>query len=340
MKKTDLDEGACIYGATILLKQHKALAEEVDNLRNGGEDIEFIHRARVASRRLRATLPLFADCLPRKKTRSWVKEIRTVTQKLGEARDSDVQIEVLEKFQEKIDDRQYRPGINRLLLRLRQQRENLQQPVERAIDHLVESQVLDKMNDYLDPLAAREESVYLYTPALYRHSFTSASQRLDKFLSYDAVVSHPEAVQELHQMRIAAKWLRYTLEAFASLYADALKTYIDSVKEVQDLLGEIHDCDVWFEFLPQFSLDEDKRTLAYYGNSDPMLQLIPGIQYFKADRQQKREKTYAEFQSHWQQWKEAALWEKLRQTLQTPVLQPETIYPPIDSQSDTQAEHG
>jgi CHAD domain-containing protein len=55
----------------------------------------------------------------------------------------------------------------------------------------------------------------------------------------------PRAVEALHDLRIAAKRVRYLLElvgpACVGRDADAL---IKDVKGLQDLLGEIHDCDV------------------------------------------------------------------------------------------------
>src|SRR5512141_1839971 len=84
------DEAFCVFGACVLEKHLQALSEEVEGVRAGMEDIEFVHRARVASRRLRATLPLFAGCLPRKKTKKWLSQIRAVTRALGAARDTDV----------------------------------------------------------------------------------------------------------------------------------------------------------------------------------------------------------------------------------------------------------
>ena len=332
-----LDEGACVYGAKILAKHAKALAEEAGGLQGGGQDIELIHRARVASRRLRATLPMFADCLPRKKSKSWLKQIGKVTKKLGDARDSDVQIEVLEKFEAKITEEQYRPGVSRLLLRMRQQRAELQPSVLRAMDRLADSKSLDEIRDRCDRLADRENNVYLYTPALYRHSFHAIQQRLDTLLTFEDVVPHPEASQELHQMRIAAKWLRYTLETFAPLYTNELKIFIDSVKEIQDLLGDLHDCDVWLDFLPQFMQEEQRRTLDYLGSAEPMQALEPGLESFRADRQQKRDNSYQTFATRWRQWKDEALWDKLRQTIQVPFLQPEDIAPSPASGAESKA---
>jgi CHAD domain-containing protein len=79
----------------------------------------------VASRRLRAALPLFQTCLPEKKYASWSNKSVLVTQALGEARDTDVQLEALENFYRALPEARYRSGINRLMLRLRQKRQKL-----------------------------------------------------------------------------------------------------------------------------------------------------------------------------------------------------------------------
>ena len=44
-------------------------------------------------------------------------------------------------------------------------------------------------------------------------------------------------------MRIAAKRLRYLLELSEPLLGQAAKKATKTIKELQDLLGEIHDCD-------------------------------------------------------------------------------------------------
>ena len=68
--------------------------------------------------------------------------------------------------------------------------------------------------------------------------------RIDEVWGYERVVQQPDAVTELHDMRIACKRLRYLLEIFSVAFSDDLEPYIDQVKELQDLLGDIHDRDV------------------------------------------------------------------------------------------------
>ncbi len=322
------DQGTCTFGAGVLLGHVQALEAEVEGVHSGHVDIEYIHRARVASRRLRAALPLFIGCLPEKKSRQWLKEIRKVTRALGEARDADVQIERLEQVEKDLSAPRYRAGVLRLLLRLKQRRARLQKPVSKAMERLTESGVLPAMHERLAPIAEQAELIYIYTPDLYRHSFNAITARLEAFLAFDAIVPQPEKVTELHEMRIAAKWLRYTMETFAPLYGINLKPYIKAVKDAQEHLGEIHDADVWIAFLPQFLLEEHKRTVQYYGHDLPFRRMVAGIRYFEQERKLARAAQYEQFFREWEGCKAEGLWDDLHRTIQTPFLHPENMYPP------------
>jgi hypothetical protein len=72
--------------------------------------------------------------------------------------------------------------------------------------------------------------------------------RLDELRSFSAAVHDPSAVTELHDMRIAAKRLRYVLEMTAPALGPAAEEGAKDAKKLQDVLGEIHDCD---EFEPR-----------------------------------------------------------------------------------------
>jgi hypothetical protein len=68
--------------------------------------------------------------------------------------------------------------------------------------------------------------------------------RLDELVSFTPRVLDPDEVEALHDMRIAAKRLRYILELFAPRLGPEAARAAKSAKKLQDLLGEIHDCDV------------------------------------------------------------------------------------------------
>jgi CHAD domain len=68
--------------------------------------------------------------------------------------------------------------------------------------------------------------------------------RLDELCGFMPKAADPEEVVALHDMRIAAKRLRYILEITGPCFGSYAKTATKMTKDLQDLLGEIHDCDV------------------------------------------------------------------------------------------------
>jgi hypothetical protein len=82
--------------------------------------------------------------------------------------------------------------------------------------------------------------------------------RVAELLSWEPFVSDPTRVEELHNMRISAKRLRYTMELFAPFYGPDFKAAISQIKKIQEQLGNIHDADVMVPALA----DHLRRLLA------------------------------------------------------------------------------
>ena len=68
--------------------------------------------------------------------------------------------------------------------------------------------------------------------------------RLDELCGFMPRAADPAEIVALHDMRIAAKRLRYILEITGPSFGPYATTATKLVKDLQDLLGEIHDCDV------------------------------------------------------------------------------------------------
>jgi hypothetical protein len=68
--------------------------------------------------------------------------------------------------------------------------------------------------------------------------------RLAELEAFVPRVFDPGEVEAQHDMRIAAKRLRYLLELSDFCFGPYAEKAARHVKELQDLLGEIHDCDV------------------------------------------------------------------------------------------------
>ncbi len=306
-----------LFGADSLFTQVGALAREIAGVKQG-EDIEFVHRMRVASRRLRTRLQIFASWLPAKKGESWRKQIRRITSALGEARDTDVQLHFVRQFREQLADAHARPGLDRLILRLEQRRTRAQRRVLKALEKVEANHALDELAQTLRQLRVLRhlQHVESRSPSLYRLAGQAISARLADMLSYEPYVHQPENVTELHAMRIATKHLRYVMELFAALYPGELKKYLQATRAMQDLLGDIHDSDVWQGELAQFLKKELARAQRYLGHTRGIHRLRAGIEALSADRRAFREKRYQEFVSLWERLAQESLWQELLKTIQ------------------------
>ena len=83
-----------------------------------GEDIEELHAMRVSSRRLRAAMDAFEGAFPRTSFRPYLRQVKRVTDVLGDARDLDVAVERLTRLLPELHAEE-RPGIEGLIARYR-----------------------------------------------------------------------------------------------------------------------------------------------------------------------------------------------------------------------------
>jgi CHAD domain-containing protein len=74
-----------------------------------------------------------------------------------------------------------------------------------------------------------------------------ARVRIDEVWRLGARSRDPQEKEALHDMRIAAKRLRYLLEITEPCFGRPAKKGAKIARGLQDLLGEIHDCDVMSE---------------------------------------------------------------------------------------------
>jgi len=75
--------------------------------------------------------------------------------------------------------------------------------------------------------------------------------RAGELRSFAPAALDASASDTQHDMRIAAKRLRYVLEATGFCFGRPAATALRRAKDIQDLLGEVHDCDVMLPRLHQ-----------------------------------------------------------------------------------------
>ena len=112
-------------------------------------DIEGVHDMRVATRRLRAAMEIFAPCFPKKRHKKALRDVKQLADTLGERRDPDVMIERLRGVAERLTQDDH-PGIESLCDELLADQENANRRLSDALTQVRE----DKLPERLRLLAA------------------------------------------------------------------------------------------------------------------------------------------------------------------------------------------
>jgi CHAD domain-containing protein len=318
-----MDGSFRLLAARYLRKQARRLIEQLKGVPEAS-DVEYVHQARVASRRLRAGFQVFCDCFGRKRLKRWRKHVRRLTQGLGPARDRDVQIEFVQGVLAQLDQKAYRPGVARLLLRLEQSREAIQPLVVKAAGRFQTSGTAEKMLAAAKKTRSQRKSrgLTLQSPFAFAQAQEHVCGRLNELIEYEDCLGDPEDHEQHHAMRIAAKRLRYTLEIFQPVYEGRLDEFTRAVKQLQTLLGDIHDCDVWVADLETFLEEERQRTVAYFGHDRSFARLKAGLEYLQQERRAHRRQVFEQLAQYWRELDQKCLWEELIQTLKSPLERP------------------
>jgi CHAD domain-containing protein len=145
-------------GARIVRVRARELFEHADGVLDT-RDIERVHDMRVASRRLRAVLEIFAPCFPQSEFKGVLRDVKQLADALGERRDPDVHVDALRAFA-KTQLAANRHGVQRMIedLEARQARGNavLAAELERAEERGLHERLL-ALADAADPGEPPEE---------------------------------------------------------------------------------------------------------------------------------------------------------------------------------------
>jgi putative phosphoesterase len=290
------------------------LSEGFDNLIAGvidNQDIEYVHKTRVGSRRLRIALSLFAICFPKKEYKIWNKDIKKVTRLLSQARDLDVQLSFVEGYLEKLDTTAEKAELNVLLKDYKNRRKNIQTAVIIGLEELKSAQTLTKLRGCCENLMTKRTDADIDLGQLLQSAHINISLRLNAFLALKQYVYLENNPSRHHQMRIYLKKLRYTMECFAPLYENKFEAELQQIKTFQDTLGEIHDCDVWLDYIQQFNRKLQRKPQLKDTKKPSSMDSDNSLQIFALYIGGRRKKYYRQFVDYWNQSVKTGLFDQL-----------------------------
>jgi CHAD domain-containing protein len=197
-------------------------------------DPEYVHRLRVATRRSGAALRLFGRWLPDKPLRRAKRRLRALRQAAGAARDWDVFVAELHQRRAQMRDKE-QAGADFLIGYASGQRDAAQY-------HLNEAGAAygPYLKDLIDDTVAAVRE-----PAGGPRTLRDLGQELllELLQELDWAGARPlEDYEQLHQVRILGKKLRYAMEVFADCFAPPFREVIyPQVEEMQEILGHAND---------------------------------------------------------------------------------------------------
>jgi CHAD domain-containing protein len=226
---------------------HARLREQVAELKARDPQVrrdvyDGVHKMRVALRRLRSALATFRPLLDEEVTEPLRDEMRWIAGVLGEARDAEV---MHERLRNMLDEQPRELVLGAVRRRVNTELGGAYRDAHAASLEAMESERYFALLDRLDALVAdppwaplAQQPAREVMPGCVRRDF----RRLRRLvaLADDAAGQH-ERDERLHEVRKAAKRVRYAAETLAPVYGDDAGRFVEATKRLQSTLGDHRD---------------------------------------------------------------------------------------------------
>ena len=201
-----------------------------------GGDAHGVHQARVASRRLREAVPVLTSDVKGTKSGKALGKIRRLTGALGTVRELDVTIQILDTLVAK--ESLPRPALEAVRGRVVTERDERRAVMLKRLER-VNLEKLDRRLASMDGVVAEAGS------EAWRDALGARMLKRSKALATAiAAAGHMYSPEQLHQVRIAAKKLRYAMELAFDAGVKTASAPVRAVKRAQETLGRLHDLQV------------------------------------------------------------------------------------------------
>jgi inorganic triphosphatase YgiF len=210
------------------------------------DEVEYVHQARVALRRLRSAFSLFRPVLPRQTVAPILDALRSLGTALGAARDWDVF--VTETLPPLAADLGQAPGLPALLAQARSLRAAARAAARQAVAAPAYTSLLLDLGEALVArpwrAALDERAAALAALPLQDFAARLLSRQARRVRRAGRGLDGLDA-EALHALRIEVKKLRYATEFLQRLYTrKAVREYLACTAELQEILGGLNDAAV------------------------------------------------------------------------------------------------
>jgi CHAD domain-containing protein len=198
-------------------------------------DADAVHRLRVATRRTIAAVDAFRELIPHRQRAWFTKRLRRLRRAAGAARDLDVLGERLARHPD-AERSAGNAARRRLVAMLSRQRAGSRTPIHEARDRLRAGDWQGHVDRLVDAVARAphgDETFEDFARRRFRRLVSRFFHRVDRRL---------HGADEIHELRIEGKKLRYALEIFAPVFPDRVtRKCMTALERLQEQLGEFTD---------------------------------------------------------------------------------------------------
>lgn len=225
-----------------LLEQFEVMLREEPKAWKGTNP-EGVHQMRVATRRIRAALRAFKRVLPTGDRKQFSLEFKWLARVLGDVRDLDV---YWNKFQDQLG--LIAPGdaagLGPYLVHLEKQRQEARNELRSCLAGQRYQPLCERFTEFLRRGAAADVEQSSRALTISGFAARCIGKQYARVLREGRSISLASPEDQLHELRIDSKRLRYLFEFYRVVYGKSLTPFVKRLKKLQDLLGELQDARV------------------------------------------------------------------------------------------------
>jgi CHAD domain-containing protein len=253
--------------AALLKKRLDSFTKTLPGVEQG--DVSSIHRARVASRRLRELLPTLHVKHPTA-VHKLGKRLRKVTRRLGVIRELDVLAHLLDELH--LSRRERSGAVGRVGMVVAKERDAARKRFAARVPVAEMRRIARKLDRVVADLRDGETTEPTHADRSWRWVIEArVARRATHLLSSVNDAGAVYMPERLHAVRIAMKKLRYAAELLAEGGGDAAEAALKQLRRGQELLGQMHDLAVLLERVRSVQAALTPPNLALWRDLDALV---------------------------------------------------------------------
>lgn len=246
-----LDNATAWQTATDIITVYLQVARENEAGVIADHDTEFLHDYRVALRKVRSVLSLFKGVYPEEQTADFKRKASELMSPTGRLRDLDVYLLAKDEYFAMVPSSLHE-GLEQMFKMFRKERRRAHRAMAAHLDsaryqagiEALQAEFLQTRGPGKGPRA--DAPVGDYARQLIWKRYRKVCR-----IAREITADTPD--EQVHELRIGCKKLRYLMEFFAPLYpAAAVRPILKPLKRLQDNLGLFNDYSVQQAFLKSF----------------------------------------------------------------------------------------